>query len=398
MSSKAKKAPIQQVSKSPLKGAVKKVKKRPLAVESDAPENQDNVANFEQNPVLAICETVTTEPITLVNETRAPDFEEPMDGIEVAGAENVEGETAELAAVTPAEERHDDENCTNVEDVVSEPAVENIEACVAEDPCSSSQPASSEELPDEKNSKTVEDTAANDESSFKLTPAEDKPDEGDEPNVESSSVQLTALSHQPDEDVSGNVEGMNGEAPCSVSQLISAEDQPGRAVEEVTAVPLVDPQSLEPMNLTAVEPENDASLDEASEPATTEKANSGQSGTEDGEIVEVKSDAEDVQGRRDDQLSCGADESCPTVTAARAAEHVQQPALSEPESTSKEPESETAHSREQHAGGKKTKLPGGAGKTEAVVEGKWKVLSQCHCSTKELKTPTDNLILLRLCF
>lgn len=361
-----------KVGKLPLKGAVKKVKKKPLAVKSEASGNQEVVANFEQNPKLATCETILNKSVAFVKETLALDSEEPMAGIEVTGAEHVEGAAAKCAVFTPSEDHNDDDSCTNAEDEVTQPVVQNIEACITEDLCRSSKLTSSEDLPDENNSKIVEDTAVLDASSYsKLTWPEDKPDGdvyvGDEPNAESSPDKSPPLSHQPTEENSGNVEGVDTKDLRSVSTFTSSEDQPERAVDQALVVPLVETLSDEPMNVAALEPENDATLDKAIEPVTTEQTASGQSGPEDGEIVEVRSDTEDVQEHCDHQLSCVSDESCPTETATQAPEHIQL------ESTLKEAETKMAHPHEQDVGGKKTKLAGGVGKTEAVLQGNGKV-------------------------
>lgn len=366
-----------KVGKLPLKGAVKKVKKKPLAIKSEASGNQEGVANSEQNPKLTTCETIINESVALVKETLALDSEEPMAGIEVTGAENVEGAAAKCAVFTPSEDHNDGNNCTNAEDEVTQPVVQNIEACITEDLCRSSKLTSSEDLPDENNSKIVEDTAVLGASGYsKPTWPEDKPDGdtyvGDEPNAESSPDKSPPLSHQPTEENSGKVEGVDAK-DLSVSTFTSSEDLPERAVDQALVVPPVETLSDEPMNVAALEPENDASLDKAIEPVTTEQTAGGQSGPEDGEIVEVRSDTEDVQEHCDHQLPCGADESCPTVTTTQAPEHIHQPTLPELESTLKEAETKTAHPHEQDVGGKKTKLVGGVGKTEAVLEGNGKV-------------------------
>lgn len=385
-----------KVRKLPIKGAVKK---RPLALSPKAPENQDGVAHFEQNPIPLISETITNESMVLVKETVALESEEPMDGIEVVGAENVEDTAAEYAVFTPSQEHRDDENCTNVEDVATQPVVQNFDPCITEDLCRPSKSTSSEDLPDEKNSENIEDTAVKDISSYsKLTSPEDKPDGdiyvGDEPNVESSPSKSTSLGHQPTGENSRNVEDMDAKDLRSFSKSTSSEDQPESAVEEAMVVPLVETQSSEPENMTAFEPEHDTNLDKAIEPVNTEQMLTGQSGLEDGELVEVKSDVEDVedqlktfevvQEHHDHQLSYGADKSCPTETATQASEHIHQTALPELETALKEPETKTGHLQVEHVGAEKTKLLGGVGKTEAVLEGNGKVLNQCKCSTWEL--------------
>lgn len=326
-----------KVGKLPLKGVVKKIKKKTLAVKPEASKNQEGVANLDQNPIWATCETITNESITFVKETLAPDSEETMAGIEVIGAENAGGAAAKCAVFPPSEDRNDDDNCTNVEDAV----VQDIEACITEDLCSSPKLSTSEELPDRGNSKIVEDTEVIFVSSHsKVTLQKDKSDGDiiyieDEPDVESSPSRSESLSHQPTEENPGNV-----------SKFTSSKDQPKREVDQPLVVPLVETQSDEPVNMTALEPESDASLDKAIEPVTTEQTKSGQSGTQDGEIVEVKTDMEDVQKHRIHQLSSGADESSPP----QALEHVHQPS-------------------------KKTKPPGGVWKTEAVLEGNSSVKS-----------------------
>lgn len=391
VSSKAKKTQNQlvlktvKVGKLPLKAAGKTIKKRPLPVKSEAPKNQESVANVEQNPILAMCETVTKESVAFVRETLALESEEPMDGIPVVGAENVEGETAVHAPLTPSVDPDNGDSLANVKDAVSEPAVQNIDACITEEPFRSSDPTSSEELADEKNSEAVEGTAVSGSSSSRIPSPQDQPDEdvrvGDEPSVESCCAKSPPLSQQPSEDTPGNVEGVNAEDLSSVSKFMSAEDQPESASEEVIAVPLVETQPVEPINVTACQPESDASLGKASEPVSTEHTSS-----EHGEIKEVKKDAEEDQEHLDDRLPRGADESCPAETAAPASERVtEQPTLSE-----REPKTKTGDSHEQYVAGKKTKLPGGVGKTEAVREGNGKVLGQGHCSTLELKTPIDH--------
>lgn len=389
-----------KVRKLPIKRAVKK---RPLAVRPKAPENQDSVAHFEQNPIPAICETITNESMVLVRETVALESEEPMDGIEVICAEHVEDTAVTCAVFTPSPEHRDDENCTNVEDVAIQPVVQNVDACITEDLCRPSKSTSSEDLPDEKNSENVEDTAVKDISSYsKLTSPEDKPDGdiyvGDEPNVESSPSKSTSLGHQPTGgENSRNDEDMDAKDLRSFSKSTSSEEQPESAVEEAMVAmvaPLVETQSSEPENMTAFEPEHDTNLDKAIEPVNTEQMLTGQSGLEDGELVEVKSDVEDVedqlktfeavQEHHDHQLSYGADESCPTETGTRASWHIHQTALPELETALKEPESKTGHPQVQYVGAEKTQLLGGVGKTEAVLEGNGKVLNQCKCSTWEL--------------
>lgn len=391
-----------KVRKLPIKGAVKKVKKRPLALKPKAPENQDGVAHFEQNPIPAICETTTNESVVLLNETVALESEEPMDGIEVVCAENVEDTAAKYTVFTPSQDQCDDENCTNIKDGADQPVVQNSDACILEDLCRPSESASLEDLPDEKNCKNVEDTAVKDISSYsKLTSPEDKPDGdiyfGDEPNVESCPSESTSMGHQPMRENSRNVVDVDAEDLKSFSKSTSSEDQPESAVEEAEVAmvaALVETQSSEPENMTAFEPEDDTNLNKANEPVNMEQMLTGQSGLEDVERMEVKSDMEEVaeqlktfevvQEHPDHLLSGGADESCPTEAATQASDHIDQTTMPELESTLKEPETTTGQPEVQSVGAEKTKRLGGAGKTEAVPEGNGKVLIQCKCSTWEL--------------
>lgn len=386
---------IVKVRKLPVKGAVKKVKKRPLALRPEAPGNQDSVAPFEQNPIPAICETITNESIVLVKETVALESEKPMDGIEVVCAESVKDTAANYAVLTPSQEHSDDENCTNVddEDSPTQPVVQNFDACITEDLCRPFKLTSTEDPPDEKNSENVEGTAVKDiNSCSKLTSPEDKPDRdiyvGDEPNVESTPSISTSMGYQPAEENSRNVEEMDAKDLRSFSKSTSPEDPPESAVEEAMVpmvVPLIESQFSEPENMTASDPEHGTVLEEAIEPVNAEQMLTGQSGLEDGELVEGKSDVEDVEDQlktfevveehHEHQLSYGADESFPKEMATQASEHIQQTALPELETTLKEPETKTGHPHVRYVGAEKTKLLGGVGKTEAVIEGNGTLLN-----------------------
>lgn len=415
-----------KAGKLPVKGDVKKMKKKPLALQSETPESQPSFALFEQNQTAEICQAIINESVALVKEevllestnesiikneeivsqvmtsisesitdssvpqSNRESSEESLDGVAVC-SENVEGKADEDAVVAPSEDHRDDENSTNVEDVAIK--AENFEACMTEDPCRSSESTSSDNPPDADHSKDVQDLAVEDiSSSFEPESPEEEPDGeiyvGDEHNVQSCPSKSASLSHEPMKENSRNVEDMDAEDLRDVLPSTLSKSQPESSAEEAMVVPLVESHAGEPENVDAFEVDHDANLDKASEPANTEQTLTEQSGLEDGELEELQSELENVgeqlktlevvQEHHDRQLSDGADETRPTETPAQAPEHVHQATVPELESPFNDPEIKTDRPQVQYVGAKKAKLRGGGGKTEAALKGDGKGDSTLH--------------------